>query len=135
MSKTVSSRISIVNAALLFAFFGVATVGMGCFGGSGREAVHGGPEVTESGVIFRFYDPDASRVCVVGDFNGWSPNAHPMVDDNADGQWTLFCNLPPGAYPYKFVVDGTRWIPDPKNFDRAPDGFDSENSIVRVPPR
>lgn len=130
MSKPISAWISIAATALL-----VVAAAAGCFGGSGRNAVLAGPEVTESGVVFRFYDPDASRVCVAGDFNGWSPNAHPMIDKNADGQWTLFCDLPPGAYAYKFVINSVRWIPDPKNPDRLPDGFDSENSIVRVGPR
>ena len=107
----------------------------GCFGGSGREAALGGPEIVEDGVIFRYYDPDASRVDLVGDFNGWSPRAGAMVDKNGDGQWTLLYNLPPGVYTYKFVVDSIHWIPDPKNSDRVPDGFEGENSVVRVPAR
>jgi hypothetical protein len=107
----------------------------GCFGGSGRDAARGGPEIAEGGVIFRYYDPDASRVQLVGDFNGWSPGAGEMADKNGDGQWTLFYNLPPGDYTYKFVVDSVHWIPDPKNPDRVPDGFEGENSVVRVPAR
>ena len=129
MSKTVSSRIPIAAAIVVLA------LAAGCFGGSGWNAAEGGPEVTESGVIFRIYDSEASRVCVVGDFNGWSPRANPMVDQNADGHWTLFVDLPPGVYMYKFVVDNERWIPDPKNPEHAPDGFESENSVLRVPPR
>jgi hypothetical protein len=107
----------------------------GCFGGSGREAARGGPEIVEDGVIFRYYDPDAARVDLVGDFNGWSPRADAMVDKNGDGQWTSLLKLPPGVYAYKFVVDSVHWIPDPKNSERVPDGFEGENSVVRVPAR
>jgi 1,4-alpha-glucan branching enzyme len=131
MSKALSLVITNTTLVLVLAL----AAAPGCFGGSGRNAVRGGPEIAEGGVIFRYYDPEASRVCVAGDFNGWSPRANEMVDKNADGQWTLFCNLPTGVYAYKFVVDGDRWIPDPMNPDRVPDGFESENSIVRVPPR
>jgi len=131
MSKAISFVIMNTIAVLVL----VLAAAPGCFGGSGRNAVRGGPEIVEGGVIFRYYDPEALHVCVVGDFNRWSPRANAMVDKNADGQWTLFCNLVTGVYAYKFVVDGARWIPDPKNPDRVPDGFENENSIVRVPPR
>ncbi|MEJ2721185.1 MAG: glycogen-binding domain-containing protein [bacterium] len=97
---------------------GVGVVQVGCFGG-GRGAKGGGPEVVEGGVVFRFYDPDATRVNVAGDFNNWS-------------EWTLFYDLPPGVYEYKFVIDGTRWIADPENPEKVSDGFDGENSVLRV---
>ena len=54
----------------------VVVIALGCFGGSGRESeLRGGPEIVEGGVVFRYYDPKATRVNVVGDFNGWSPRA------------------------------------------------------------
>lgn len=127
--KRVSGPLSRLRIAMLVL---VLVAAPGCFGGSGGEAWRGGPEIAEGGVIFRYYDPDASRVSLVGDFNGWSPRAGAMVDKNRDGQWTLFYNLRPGVYAYKFVVDSVHWIPDPKNSDRVPDGFESENSVVRV---
>ena len=92
------------------------------------------PEYVEGGVIFRFYDPEAKHVYVVGDFNNWSVKADPMVDANGDGEWTLFYTLGPGVYQYKFVVDGTSWLPDPRNPESAPDGFDGRNSVVRIAP-
>jgi 1,4-alpha-glucan branching enzyme len=108
---------------------------VGCFGGAARDgASRGGPEVVGGGVVFRYYDPKAKRVNLVGDFNNWSPRADAMVDENGDGEWTLFYDLPPGVYEYKYVVDGVRWIADPKNPDKVPDGFEGQNSVVRVPP-
>ena len=91
-----------------------------------------GPEVVEGGVLFRYRNPDAKRVNLVGDFNDWSPTADPMSDDNADGEWTLFYPLRPGTYAYKFVVDGKTWIADPWNPLSEPDGFNGRNSIVKL---
>lgn len=105
----------------------------GCFGGAPAGSVGGGLEIVEGGVVFRYYDPKAERVNLVGDFNNWSPRADAMVDENDDGEWTLFYDLPPGVYEYKYVVNGTRWIADPRNPDRVSDGFEGYNSIVRVP--
>jgi len=111
----------------------LAAAAVGCFGGSGRNVPRAGPEIVEGGVIFRYYDRDASRVNVVGDFNNWSPRADAMVDDNGDGEWTLFYTLAPGVYQYKFVVNSSQWIPDPRNPDKVNDGFEGENSVVRIP--
>ena len=59
-------------------------------------------------VVFRTWAPNAARVSVVGDFNGWNPDANPMQNDN--GIWeTKIEGLYHGAY-YKFAVlghDGT----------------------------
>ena len=110
---------------------GLATLA-GC--GSGRTPIGAldGPEFVEGGVIFRYYDTKATRVYVVGDFNNWSVRSDPMTDKNADGHWTLLYTLSPGLYEYKFVVDG-KWIPDPRNPNSTPDGFDGVNSLIRIP--
>jgi 1,4-alpha-glucan branching enzyme len=127
------NRTTIWIGILLF-LAGAASVQTGCFGG-GRGSGRGGPEVVEGGVVFRYYDSDAKRVNLAGDFNNWSPRADAMTDENGDGEWTLFYDLPPGAYQYKFVIDGTKWIADPENPDKVSDGFDGENSIVTVKKR
>lgn len=91
-----------------------------------------GPEVTESGVLFTYFDTKASRVNIVGDFNNWSMTADPMYDREGDGWWSLRLPLDPGRYEYKFLVDGDKWIPDPANADTSDDGFGGLNSIVVV---
>ncbi|WP_431047354.1 1,4-alpha-glucan branching protein GlgB [Roseateles sp. L2-2] len=62
----------------------------------------------ESGVRFAVWAPHASRVAVVGDFNGWSGAAHPMRrrDEHDAGIWEVFV---PGASRgqfYKYEVTG-----------------------------
>ncbi len=49
--------------------------------------------------------PTARAVCLAGTFNGWDPNATPMIKD-AEGNWDVAVKLPPGRYEFRFVVDG-----------------------------
>lgn len=49
--------------------------------------------------------PDTATVSVVGDFNGWDDDAHPMKRVQ-DGAWTAVLELPPGDYDYMIRVDG-----------------------------
>jgi 1,4-alpha-glucan branching enzyme len=108
-------------------------LGLGCGSSSRPPGSQSGPEFVDGGIIFRYYDPGATRVHVVGDFNNWSVRSDPMIDKNGDGQWTLLYTLAPGLYEYKFVINGKKWIADPHNPQSAPDGFDGVNSVVRVP--
>jgi 1,4-alpha-glucan branching enzyme len=105
----------------------------GC-GGPPPPAPNVGPEAVDGGVIFRYKNPDAKRVNLVGDFNDWSPSADPMTDENGDGEYTLFYPLGVGTYAYKFLVDGKNWVTDPFNPSSEPDGFNGRNSIVKVLP-
>jgi 1,4-alpha-glucan branching enzyme len=104
----------------------------GC-GGPAPPPRTGGPELVGGGALFRYRNSDAKKVCLVGDFNDWSPETDPMTDENGDGEWTLFYPLSPGRYAYKFVVDGKSWIPDPTNPESEPDGFDGRNSVLVIP--
>ena len=57
-----------------------------------------------AGVCFRTWAPNAQRVSVVGDFNGWDGRIHPMASLGASGVWTLFLpDLPAGSL-YKFEL-------------------------------
>ncbi len=49
--------------------------------------------------------PDAKHVHVVGDFNDWDPQAHPM-HRQPDGGWVLQIPLPHGHHHYLFSIDG-----------------------------
>lgn len=118
-----------VRHAVWWACLLVALVGCG---GPPAVTPSAGPQLVEGGVLFRYRNSDAKKVCVVGDFNDWSPMVDPMTDDNSDGEWTLFYPLAPGTYAYKFLVDGKNWVPDPSNPLSEPDGFNGRNSIVKV---
>jgi 1,4-alpha-glucan branching enzyme len=49
--------------------------------------------------------PDAISVSLVGDFNEWDMQAHPMRRQ-PDGAWLLQVPLHHGHHQYRFVVDG-----------------------------
>lgn len=80
-------------------------------------------------VRFQLEAPQAQSVTLAGDFSEWTP-AHTM-QRSADGVWTIVVPLTPGVHEYAFVVDGSRWIPDPAA-PAKPDGFGGMNSRIAV---
>ncbi len=69
-----------------------------------HEITHEGVE----GVHFAVWAPNADRVSVVGDFNGWDGRRHQMRKRIGSGLWELFA---PGVKPgtvYKYEIIG-RW--------------------------
>ena len=64
-------------------------------------------------VRLMFDAPDARRVAVAGDFNRWDANATPLTRDEGSRGWSVTLPLRDGEHRYAFVVDGTRWVPDP----------------------
>lgn len=84
-------------------------------------------------VHFALVAPRASRVAVVGDFNGWDPVATPMRRLEGGATWTAAIAVPEGRYAYAFVVDGRTWMPDPTAPLAPGDGFGHANSVLVVP--
>ncbi len=63
------------------------------------------------GVRFAVWAPNARRVAVVGDFNGWDGRRHPMRLRHDAGVWEIFVPRLPAGVRYKFEItaaDGTR---------------------------
>jgi 1,4-alpha-glucan branching enzyme len=57
-----------------------------------------------SGASFAVWAPNARRISVVGDFNGWDGRFHPMRMLGSSGIWELFIpGVPRGAH-YKFEI-------------------------------
>ena len=57
-----------------------------------------------AGTCFRTWAPNAERVSVVGEFNGWDGRLHPLASLGASGVWELFVpELPVGSL-YKFEI-------------------------------
>ncbi len=58
--------------------------------------------------------PNATRLALVGDFNGWNARATPMVAvAESTGMWEARVALRPGAHRYAFVQDDTQWVAGP----------------------
>jgi chromosome partitioning protein len=83
-----------------------------------------------SRAVFLLNAPEAQSVYVAGSFNGWSLDATCRMQKE-NGRWTLTLPLNPGSYQYQFVVDG-RWLADPANNRKEPNGYGDMNSIIEV---
>ena len=96
----------------------------------GREAAgHLSPRVTPQGVIFNLHDHAAQKVEAFGSWSGWrEPLPLQQVEP---GAWQSPCTaLPPGRHQYKFLLDGARWLDDPANPQKFPDGLGGLNSLL-----
>ncbi len=79
-----------------------------------------------------FDAPQATSVSVVGDFNDWQPGAAPMQRIEAAQPWTAVVLIPPGRHTYAFLVDGARWVADPRAPRAADDDFGKPGSVLFV---
>lgn len=75
--------------------------------------------------------PDATTVSVVGDFNNWKVDDAPM-QKSTRGVWNLTLPVRPGRHEYSFVVDGRRWIADPRAPKARNDDFGKPGSVIVV---
>jgi len=83
-------------------------------------------------VRFVLLAPSASSVSLVGDFNDWQRNATPLRPAGARGVWSVSVPLPRGTHQYAFIVDGTRWTPDPATSTTVTDDFGTTTSVIAV---
>jgi 1,4-alpha-glucan branching enzyme len=87
-----------------------------------------GSHPVDGGTFFGVWAPNAQHVSVIGDFNGWNPDAHPLHAQQQSGIWEAFVpGVEKGAtYKYRIV---SRW--NDYRVDKAdPFGVHHEN-----PPR
>lgn len=84
----------------------------------------------EKPVNFVCVAPDATTVFVVGDFNQWSDDAHPMTR-RPDGVWFAVIPMHHGHHRYVFVVDGEKRL-DPKAQGIARNERNERVSLISV---
>jgi Carbohydrate-binding module 48 (Isoamylase N-terminal domain) len=83
-------------------------------------------------VQFVLVAPAASHVALVGDFNSWDATATPLRQASAQGVWSVTVPLTPGRHIYAFVVDDSKWVPDPSAARAPEDDFGAPNSVIMV---
>lgn len=76
-------------------------------------------------VRLMFDAPTARRVSVAGDFNQWGAQPTALARDPRSQRWSVTLALRAGEHRYAFVVDETRWVPDP-HADRSARGDDGK---------
>ena len=80
-------------------------------------------------VTFTVHADKGKAVYVAGEFNKWNPTAKKMAFKA--GVYTATVKLAPGAYQYKFVIDGT-WCADPENVNAVANDQGTFNSVIEV---
>jgi len=92
------------------------------------------PEAPSSQVSFHFelHAPGADRVELLGTFNNWETGDIVLDGPDASGHWTAEVALPEGRHEYIFLVDGERWVADPKAATHRPDGYGRINTVIKV---
>jgi len=64
---------------------------------------HLGAQIRADGTHFAVWAPDAVAVSVIGDFNGWDPERHPMMPSDA-GIWKAEVAEAAAGNTYKFLI-------------------------------
>jgi len=98
--------------------------------GDGYGPGAGAPPIELQRVRFRYVNPDAREVFVVGTFNDWDPRATPLRRD-ALGDWSADVELPPGEYRCRLMVDG-EWRDDPSARQTAENPFGGYDAVLVV---
>lgn len=78
-------------------------------------------------VQFVLVAPDAKKVAVVGDFNGWDAgHVQYQAQHRGGGVWSVTAPVPLGHHRYSFVVDDSVWVVDPT----APRVIDNDYGVT-----
>jgi 1,4-alpha-glucan branching enzyme len=81
-------------------------------------------------ITFKFSEPGAKTVSIVGDFNQWQPGLD-MLKSSKSGEFTISLNLKPGRYAYKFLAD-KGWYNDSFAQEYTYDEWGNVNSVITV---
>ncbi len=81
-------------------------------------------------INFFFVAPQAKQVSLIGDFNNWEPNAHPMTRQ-PDGGWSARVPMHHGHHRYQFLVDG-KAVLDPRAQGIARTDKNEKASLIAV---
>ena len=110
-------------AVALLAVFGMGRMGSSVTGTLAQEKMT---------IHFELHAPGADQVELLGSFNDWQSGDVVLRGPDASGHWTADVTLPEGRYEYIFLVDGERWVADPRATFQRPDGFGRVNTVLDV---
>lgn len=68
---------------------------------------------------FRMSCPEADWVALAGEFNHWSTQLHRLRRIN-NWDWEIVVDLEPGAYWFRYLASGERWMTDFAAFGVVP---------------
>ncbi|MCB0832287.1 MAG: isoamylase early set domain-containing protein [Bacteroidetes bacterium] len=70
---------------------------------------------------------DARQVAVLGEFNNWNADAHPLKKSK-NGKWKGDAKIEPGRYEFIYRVNEEQWELDDA-CERVTNAFGSQNSV------
>lgn len=85
-----------------------------------------------STIQLSLYAPQAQSVALIGEFNGWGSTTEIKLSPSGNGMWSVALPLPAGRYQYAFLVDGHRWVTDPRAEQHLNDDFGRRNAVVTI---
>src|SRR5437879_4436655 len=114
------------KVVLALATLALAPVAWGCGGADPGASIDAGPNPQDAisgsdapalgatphpgGTTFRVWAPHANSVSVIGDFNAWDPNAHPLAPE-AGGLFAADVPSAVAGQQYKYVLkNGTQTV-------------------------
>jgi 1,4-alpha-glucan branching enzyme len=89
-----------------------------------------GNRFNKKDVEFSFYAPEAIKVFIAGEFNGWDIQSLPMKRQR-DGIWKRTTKLLPGRYEYKVFAD-REWVEDLPGEEGVTNPYGTQNFIKWV---
>jgi 1,4-alpha-glucan branching enzyme len=73
----------------------------------------------------------ADSIHLVGDFNQWNTQSHPLKQRPSDGAWEITLVLDAGReYQYRYLVNGTDWQNDWQADQYKPNPYSTDNSVL-----
>jgi diguanylate cyclase (GGDEF)-like protein len=73
----------------------------------------------------------ARKIALLGDFNNWSKEKY-LLENIKGNLWRLKVKLFPGKYRYKFLINDTIWLSDPKASEYVDDEYGEKTSLLVV---
>jgi hypothetical protein len=98
------------------------------------STVLGGAPCADPQVLCLVY-PGVTSVSLASQFTLWEPL--PMNGPDRSGVWWIRLpeTIKPGRYEYGFIVDGVRWVSDPRATEFVHTFDDKINSVLYIAPR
>jgi hypothetical protein len=132
------SRLALAAAAVVLVAL-IAGYGMHGPGFSSGDPVAAAPASSAAAgaqrVQFVLVAPNAKKVAVAGDFNGWDAHhAGYQAVHRGGGVWSVTARVPVGHHRYSFVVDDSVWVADPAAPRVVDEDYGTTNSAIVVEP-
>jgi 1,4-alpha-glucan branching enzyme len=77
-------------------------------------------------------DIGAEKISLVGDFNDWDPETHPLKRGK-NGSFKTTVSLKPGStYRFRYLLDSQKWENDPQADGYAPNPYGGDDSLLEI---